>query len=128
MTDAEDILVDRVAEYRRPFEHALLGRESTETATTFRFADRPGVRKWLLDLVRREAARCPFLSYEVDVESSDDRPKIAWTTSGGVGASDMAMLDEFLGGPAQPDIDSASIALRLEERGGVPVIVPAARG
>ncbi len=128
MTDAEDTLVDRIAEYRRLFEHALLGRESTDTATTFRVADRPGVREWLLDLVRREAACCPFLSYEVDLEGSADRQEIVWTTSGGVGASEMAVLDEFLAGPAQPERDSASIARRLEEGSGVPVIVPAERG
>lgn len=127
MTDAEDTLVDRIAEYRRLFGHALLGRDSTDTATTFRFADRPGVREWLLDLVRREAACCPFLSYEVNLESSLDGQEIVWTTSGGVGASEMAVLDEFLSGPSQPDGDSASIARRLEEQGGVPVIVPAER-
>jgi hypothetical protein len=128
MTRAEDTLADRIAEYRRLFEHALLGRESTDTATTFRFRDQPGVREWVLDLVRREAACCPFLSYEVDLEGFADRQEIIWTTSGGVGASEMAALDEFLAGPAQPVGDSASIARRLEEGGGVPVIMPADRG
>lgn len=119
MTSAEDTIVDRIAEYRRLFEHALLGQESTLTATTFRFADRPGVRAWVLDLVRREAACCPFLSYEVDLE--DDQ--IVWTTSG-LGASEMAVLDEFMSGPSQPEGDSATIAHRIEKQGGVPVIVP----
>ena len=128
MTHAEDTLVDRIAEYRRLFEHALLGRESTDTATTFRFRDQPGVREWLLDLVRREAACCPFLSYDVHLDGSADGQEIVWTTSGGVGASEMSVLDEFLAGAAQPVGDSASIARRLEEGGGVPVIVPVDRG
>jgi hypothetical protein len=81
------------------------------------------VRAWLLDLVRREAACCPFLSYEVHLEGPADAQEIVWTTSGGVGASEMAVLDEFLSGPSQPEGDSATIARRLEERGGVPVIV-----
>jgi hypothetical protein len=123
MTGAEDTIVDRIAEYRRLFEHALLGRESTQTATTFRFADRPGVRAWVLDLVRREAACCPFLSYEVRLEGQDNGQEIVWTTSG-LGASEMAVLDEYLFGPRQPEEDSATIARRLEELGGVPVIVP----
>jgi len=72
MTDAEDTLAARIAEYRRLFEHALLGRESTDTATTFRFAARPGVREWLLDLARREAACCPFLSYEIELDETVD--------------------------------------------------------
>src|SRR5680860_1070580 len=63
MTAAEDTLAQRLAEYRRLFDHALVQRESTESRTTFRLADRPGVRDWVLDLVRREAACCRFLSY-----------------------------------------------------------------
>ena len=123
MTGADDTLVDRLAEYRLLFEHALLGRESTETATTYRFADRPGVRAWLLDLVRREAACCPFLSYEVDLAETEDGDQIEWTTSG-VGASETALLDELLRGPARPEDDSATLAHRLGERGEFPVIVP----
>lgn len=124
MTGADDTLVDRLAEYRLLFEHALLGRESTETATTYRFADRPGVRAWLLDLVRREAACCPFLSYEIDLVQTADGDQIQWTTSGGVGASESALLDELLTGPARPEDDSAIVARRLEEQGGIPVIIP----
>lgn len=91
MTGADDTLVDRLAEYRHLFEHALLGRESTDTATTFRFADRPGVREWLLDLMRREAACCPFLSYEVHTEGD----QLVWTTTG-LGGSEMTFLDALL--------------------------------
>jgi hypothetical protein len=95
--------------------------ESTDTTTTFRFAARPGVRDWVLDLVRRESACCPFLSYEVDQEDE----QIVWATSGGLSAPDMAILDEFLAGEV-PSADSAStIAEHLEDRGGIPVIVPA---
>ena len=121
MTGAEDTLADRLAEYRRLFDHALLGRTSTDTATTFRLADRPGVQDWVLDLVRREAACCPFLSYEVDLQ--DDQ--VLWTTSGGLGASDMAALDEFLTGAAKSD--SKALAEQLEARSGIPVIVPTHR-
>ena len=118
MTGAEDTLAERLAEYRRLFDHALLGRDSTDTATTFRLAAGPGVRDWVLDLVRREAACCPFLSYEVDAEGE----QIVWTTSG-LGASDMAILDEFLT-RADPTADSGGIGAQLEARGGIPVIVP----
>ena len=123
MTGAEDTLAERIAEYRRLFDHALEHRESTETTTTFRFADRPGVRDWVLDLVRREAACCPFLSYEVDLEEDH----IVWTVSGGVGASDVALLDEFFAN-ADPTGSSILIAQELEDRGGIPVIVPRASG
>ena len=82
----------------------------------------PAYRDWVLDLVRREAACCPFLSYEVDIE--DDH--IVWTVSGGVGASDMALLDEFFTN-ADPTGSSTLIAQELD-RGGIPVIVPQAGG
>ena len=121
MTGAEDTLTGRLAEYRRLFEHALLSRESTATSTTFRFATRPGVREWVLDLVRREAACCPFLSYEVDEVGQD----ITWTTSGGLGASEMAIVDEFLAAGPDTGGSSSTIAQQLTERSGVPVTVPA---
>jgi len=119
LTGAQDTLAERLAEYRRLFDHALVGRESTATSTTFRFAAHPGVGEWVLDLVRREAACCPFLSYEVD----QDGEEIVWTTTGGVGASEMAVIDELISDPV-PD-SSEDIARRLEGASGVPVIGPA---
>jgi hypothetical protein len=113
MTTATDTLAERLAEYRRLFEHALTSRESTATATTFRFAARPGVREWVCDLAEREAACCPFLTYEID-EQGDE---IVWTTSGGLGASEMAIFQEFLDGPESIAGSSDAIAQRLEDHG-----------
>jgi hypothetical protein len=95
MTEAEDTLAQRLLEYRRLFQHALLDRQSTPTATTFRLAAYPGITEWVLDLVRREAICCPFLSYEVDQVGEE----IVWTTSGGLGAAEIAVLDDL----AAPD-------------------------
>jgi hypothetical protein len=119
MSSASDNLAQRLAEYRRLFEHALTSRESTATATTFRFAARPGVREWVCDLAKREAACCPFLSYEID----DEGEEIVWTTSGGLGASEMAIFDEFFNGPESAAGGSDAIAQRLEDQ-GLPVIGP----
>jgi hypothetical protein len=113
MTTATDTLTKRLAEYRRLFEHALTSRESTATATTFRFAARPGVREWVCDLAKREAACCPFLSYEIDEQGEE----IVWTTAGGLGASEMAILDEFIDGPESSTGSSDAIAQRLEDHG-----------
>ena len=118
MRGAQDTLTQRLAEYRRLFQHALLDRESTATATTFRFAARPGVRDWVCDLAKREAACCPFLSYEI-VEEDEE---IVWTTAG-LGASDIAILDEFLDDPQSVTASSEAIAERLGAQ-GIPVIVP----
>jgi hypothetical protein len=122
MTTAEDSLVDRKAEYRRLFGDALVSRDVTATTTTFRFADRPGVRDRVVDLVRREAACCPFLAYDVDAEGGE----VVWTTTG-LGASDLAVLEEFIDDPGPAGEDSEAMARRLTELGGVPVIVPRGR-
>ena len=113
MSSAPDTLAERLAEYRRLFEHALVGRESTPTATTFRFVARPGVREWVCDLAKREAACCPFLSYEIDQEGD----AIAWTIAGGLGASEMGILNEFLDGPEPVADSSDAIAQRLDAQG-----------
>ncbi len=118
MSGASDTLAERLAEYRRLFEHALIGRESTETATTFRFAARPGVREWVCDLAKREVACCSFLAYEID----QDGEEIRWTTSGGLGAPEMAILNEFLDGPGSVPGGSHAIAQRLEDQGLVGLI------
>ena len=97
-----------------------MSRTSTDNETTFRFAARPGVREWVLDLVPREAACCPFLSYEVDLEED----QIVWVTRG-FGASDWAVMDEFLGDTAGLQASSSTIAEQLGARGGIPILVPA---
>ncbi len=78
------------------------------------------MRDWVIDLVRREAACCPFLSYDVDLVNEH----IVWRTSGGLGASNAALLDEFFDQP-DPTGSSTLIARELSDRGGIPVIVPA---
>ena len=115
----QDTLTQRLAEYRRLFQHALLDRESTATATTFRFAARPGVRDWVCDLAKREAACCPFLSYEIVEEGRGDR----MDNRRCLGASDIAILDEFLDDPQSVTAGSEAIAERLGAQ-GIPVIVP----
>jgi hypothetical protein len=113
MSSAQDSLAERLAEYRGLFEHGLTGRESTPTATTFRFAAHPGVREWVCYLAKREAACCPFLSHEIDEEGE----AIVWTIAGGLGASEMGILDEFLEGPTSVADSSDAIAQRLEDQG-----------
>ncbi len=88
MTVAEDTVPDRMAEYRRLFEQALIERTSTETMSTFTLSSKPGIQDWVLDLVRREAVCCPFLSYDV----TTDAGRITWTISG----ADLGVLDGIL--------------------------------
>src|SRR4029453_2637731 len=119
MSNAPDTLGERLAEYRRLFEHALTGRESTATAPHFRCAAHPGVREWVCNLAEREAACCPFLSYEIDEEGEE----IVWTITGGLGAVEMGILDEFLGVAESVAGSSDAIAQRLEDQ-GLHIIAP----
>jgi hypothetical protein len=95
LNGAPDTIEQRLAEYRRLFEHGLVARASTDEESSFRFADRPGVREWVLDLVRREAACCPFLSFEVVL----DGEQIVWTATG-LGRGDVAIFEDLLPGAA----------------------------
>jgi hypothetical protein len=65
MSAAPDTPRERIAEYRRLFEHALAGRARTPRAVIWRFTARPGVDAWVRDLASREALCCPFLAYTV---------------------------------------------------------------
>jgi hypothetical protein len=120
MSSASDTLAERLTEYRRLFEHALTSRKSTATATTFRFTARPGVREWVCDLAKREAACCPFLTYEIDEQGEE----IVWTTTGGLGAAEMAILDEFLDGDESAAGSSSDVIAQRLEHQGLHVIAP----
>jgi hypothetical protein len=118
MTAAQDTLAERLAEYRRLFEHALVDQEAAVTSITYRLADRPGVREWVLDLIGREAECCPFLSIEVHSEGGH----LVWRIEG-LGAADMATVGDVLRTADRSDA-SEDLARDLTERSRVPVIVP----
>jgi hypothetical protein len=117
LSDASDSLADRLAEYRLLFEDALVGRETTATTTTYRFAARPDVAERVRDLAMREAGCCGFLSFEID----DDGDEIVWTTTAGADATGLAVLDELFHAATAYPQTSEEVAERLRER-GLPVI------
>lgn len=120
MTAAPDTPEERLAEYGRLFAHAMVGRKRTSGAVEFRFAAKPGVVDWVTDLVRREAACCPFFSYHLLAEGDC----IVWRTSSGAGAAAQAMLDEFHELPEHSADGIDGYFKRLAKR-GVPIISPA---
>ena len=79
LTHADNTLATRLATYRELFRAALLERTTTPGSTSFRFAAGPGVQERLLELVRREALCCGFLSYEVRRVEDE----VVWTIIGG---------------------------------------------
>ena len=116
LSAAEDNLGERLAEYRQLLDHALIDQQAADTSTTYRLADRPGVHEWVLDLAVRQAACCPFLSFEVT--AAEDR-HLLWHI-GGLGAADAATLGEF---PSTADRRASSEALArdLAAHGRVPI-------
>lgn len=90
MTTAADTPEQRLAEYGQLFDQALVARERTEDAVILSFAPQPGVFDHLCDLVRREAACCPFLGYAVD-----PGPDVITLRVTAAGEMTRAILDEL---------------------------------
>ncbi len=110
LSTAEDTPAERLADYQRQFERALVRRERTEDAVVFTFRADHGTRDALHDLARREAACCPFLEYRVETLGDE----VVWTTR-----SDRAGIDTFLDALyALPDHSSAALGRRARLRGG----------
>ena len=109
MTEATDTPEERFAEYGRLFAHALVARDRVGSVVVFTLAAKPGVRDWLVDLLRREAACCPFFSFKVENRGEE----IVWTTSTDAGPAAEVMLDELFAGPEHFAISGwSSSALR----------------
>jgi hypothetical protein len=66
MSAAADTPDERLGEYRRLFERALVRRERREGGVVFSFRADGGTREAVEDLARREASCCPFLNYRVE--------------------------------------------------------------
>jgi hypothetical protein len=88
MSTADDTPEERLLEYRRLFEAALLRRERRADNVSFWFRTEPGLREALEALARREAACCPFLGYRVEAAGDE----LVWTTTG----DDRAAIQVFL--------------------------------
>ena len=92
LSTAEDTSEERLADYQRQFERALLRRERREDAVVFTFRADGGTREALHDLARREAACCPFPDYRVEAVGDE----VVWTTSNLLTSSERAGVDAFL--------------------------------
>ncbi len=121
MSTATDTMDERLRDYQRLFEQALLRRERRADAVTFTFNAAPGTREQVEDLVRREAACCPFFDFHV--ETAGD--VVNWTTTNPVAGQDRAAVDVILDAihdlPDHSSSDVAGLFDRLAER-GVPVL------
>ena len=117
LSTAEDTADERLADYQRQFDRALLQRERREDSVVFTFRADGGTREALHDLARREAACCPFLDYRVEAVGDE----VIWTTSSPGTGSERADIDAFLDAlyalPDHKGSDIDSFFGRLAEAG-----------
>jgi len=67
MTDAPDTGQERLAEYARLFDSALISRERTPGAMRWWLRNDEGIEAWAKDLAARENACCAFMTTTVTV-------------------------------------------------------------
>ena len=91
MTNAPDTAGERLAEYKRLFAQALLGRERTADGIRFRFRAQRGVEPWVRDLAAREKACCAFFTFSITTLGEEVR----WDASVIDDDIARAILDEF---------------------------------
>lgn len=87
MTTAVDTPAERLAEYARVFEGALVRRERRDDSVVFVF--RSSARELVTELARREAACCPFLEYRVETGGDE----VIYTITGAARDGIDGMLD-----------------------------------
>jgi hypothetical protein len=119
MTTAPDTEDERIAEYRRLFGAALLGRDRTPEGIRFRFGAAPGVEAWVRDLAAREKACCAFFGFEISLRDNE----VTWDLAVPDSDAARALLDEFY---ALPDTlaDPAHDPREQFTRHGLTIISP----
>jgi hypothetical protein len=121
MTAATDTPDDRLAEYGRLFERALVRRERREHSVVFAFRTLPETQATVESLARREAACCPFLDYRVDTTEHEVIFAITNPIGGSEGADVDAMLDTLYALPDHASSDLDGLVDRFAD-GGVDVV------
>ena len=111
MSNARDTPQERMSEYGRLFDHALIGRERTSAGLAFRFEPQPGVAEWICDLSQREAACCPFFDYTI---STTDDGEITWRIATDGDSVAESILDEMY---QLPDITAGGFPGLLHQLG-----------
>jgi hypothetical protein len=93
MSTATDTPEERIAEYGRLFERALLRRERRPDSVVFHLS--PDARAAVESLARREAACCPFADYRVETAGDEVVFTITNPVTDERRADVDSMLDEF---------------------------------
>lgn len=102
-----------IAEYRRLFESALIGRERTPEGIRFRFRAADGVEDRVRDLAAREKACCAFFTFAV-TRTGDE---VTWDATVVDDDTARAVLAEFYALPDTVADGVEAVADRFTERG-----------
>ncbi|MEO3807607.1 hypothetical protein ABGB17_01245 [Sphaerisporangium sp. B11E5] len=113
MTGAPDTVEERLAEYRRLFAQALIGRERTAEGIRFRLRAEPGVEEWVRDLAAREKACCGFYAFEVRAGEG----QVIWDCAVIDDDTARALLEEFFLLPGTVSRGAAELVGRFTARG-----------
>jgi hypothetical protein len=95
MSTASDTPEERIVEYVRLFDGALLRRKRHPDSVVFHLSARNGTRAAVDSLARREAACCPFADYRVETAGDEVVYTITNPITDERKADVDAMLDEF---------------------------------
>jgi hypothetical protein len=92
MSTATDTPEERLAEYHRLFEQALISRERPgDGAVRFRLRADEGIEAWVRDLAARELACCPFFAFEITTTADE----VVWEAAVIDNDAARVVLDEF---------------------------------
>jgi len=119
MTDAPDTGPERLAEYARLFDSALISRERTPTAMRWWLRNDEGTEAWAKDLAARENACCAFMTTTVTVAGD----RVLWESTAIDDPAAREVLDMMYQLPERRWTDAGQAYARFTGGIGVPVVV-----
>jgi len=118
MTDAPDTGQERLAEYARLFDSALISRERTPEAMRWWLRNDEGIEAWAKDLAARENACCAFMTTTVTVAGD----RVLWQSTTIDDPAAREVLDMMYELPERRWTDAGQAYARFSDEIGVPIV------
>ena len=119
MTDAPDTGQERLAEYARLFDSALISRERTPGAMQWWLRNDEGTEAWARSLAARENACCAFMTTTVTVAGD----RVLWESTAIDDPVARQVLDMMYELPERRWTDAGQAYARFTGEIGVPVVI-----
>ena len=119
MTDAPDTGQERLAEYARLFDSALVSRERTPEAMRWWLRNDEGIEAWAKDMAARENACCSFMTTTVTVAGD----RVLWESTTIDDPVAREVLDMMYELPERRWTDAGQAYARFTDGIGVPVMI-----